>query len=80
MTKLRHGSHGRDIWKSKASQFPTWKPWIKRGNQNEKLMIDVKKSTFFSAPNTWIINKNFSLEKQAHEEIIGDFDARRLRI
>ena len=30
--------------------------------------------------NTWIINKNFFLEKQAHEEIIGDFDARRLRI
>ena len=76
MTKLRHGSHGRDTWKSKASQFPTWKPWIKRGTQNEKLMIGVKKSTFFSPPNTWIINKNFFPEKQAHEGIIGDFDAR----
>ena len=34
----------------------------------------------FLPPNTWIVNKNFFLEMQAHEEIIGDFDARRLRI
>ena len=50
-----------------------WKPWIMRRTQIEKLMIGVKKSTFFSPPNTWIINKNFFPEKQAHEEIIGDF-------
>ena len=63
MTKLRHGSHGRDTWKSKASQFPTWKPWIEKGTQNEKLMIVVKKSTFFSPPNTWIINKKLFSQK-----------------
>lgn len=39
-----------------------------------------KEIHIFLPPNTWIVNKNFSLEKQAYEEIIGDFDARRLRI